>query len=297
LSSVEIDGTLRLLADILREAPRRVAGDAVVDQYGETTGVLVKLLDAGRRLPVHAHPTREFAKQFLGSQFGKAESWIVLATREVAGAGAPRVWIGFSRSVERDELMDWIERQDVKAILGALRELDVKPGDSLFVPPGLPHAIGAGVFLAEVQEPSDQLVLAEYRGFPIRPVDAHLGRGWPLMIDVFDRAAVSNDELSVLHPQASVVAGVEGGAWHEEDLLGPQSHRFFRAYRLVIRGAAVWPHHGTYAVGIVTQGRGVAETRHGALDLTAGDTFAVLANTSETTLSGDLDVIVAMTSI
>lgn len=297
LSAVEVDGHRHLLADILRESPHRVAGNAVVDRYGETTGVLLKLLDAGSRLPVHAHPTRAFAREFLASGFGKAECWIVLATRQVPGELPPRVWLGFSRDIERNELEGWIAGQDVEAILGSLHELEVHPGDAVFVRPGLPHAIGAGVFLAEVQEPTDFSVMAEYRGFPIAPDDAHLGRGWPLMIDVFDRNGLSQDELSALRPKPLPITGNDSvSVWYEEDVLGSQSHRYFRAYRLVTRGPTPWPHHGTFAVGIVVGGQGVAETRYGTLNLVDGDTFAVLADTSETTLHGALELIVATSS-
>ena len=62
---------------------------------GSTTGLLVKLLDARERLPVHCHPTRQFARDVLGSPFGKAEAWIVVATRQVPGAEPPNVRVGF----------------------------------------------------------------------------------------------------------------------------------------------------------------------------------------------------------
>jgi mannose-6-phosphate isomerase len=108
LSTVVVDGVPFRLADLVTHDPVAVAGRAIVDHYGATTALLVKLLDAGRRLPVHAHPVRDFARQVLGSPFGKAESWIVLATREIAGQAPPRVWLGFRDDVGREELADWV---------------------------------------------------------------------------------------------------------------------------------------------------------------------------------------------
>ncbi|WP_231560250.1 hypothetical protein [Microbacterium hominis] len=40
---------------------------------------LVKLLDAGQRLPVHAHPDDAFAAAHLGRAHGKAEAWYILS--------------------------------------------------------------------------------------------------------------------------------------------------------------------------------------------------------------------------
>ena len=51
-------------------------------RFGTSTGLLVKLLDAAERLPVHAHPDRAFAREAFDSPFGKTEAWIVLDTRE-----------------------------------------------------------------------------------------------------------------------------------------------------------------------------------------------------------------------
>src|SRR5581483_7167658 len=67
----------RLLIDAIRADPEVWLGAEHVARFGAEPGVLVKLLDAGQRLPVHVHPSREFAGAYLGSRFGKAEAWIV----------------------------------------------------------------------------------------------------------------------------------------------------------------------------------------------------------------------------
>ena len=46
--------------------------------------VLVKALDSAIRLPVQAHPDKAFSREHFNSEFGKAESWLVLAAREGA---------------------------------------------------------------------------------------------------------------------------------------------------------------------------------------------------------------------
>ncbi len=293
LSSVEIDGQAVSLATLLKSSPVDVAGKAIIDRYGETTALLVKLLDAGIRLPVHSHPSREFARHILDSQFGKAEAWVILATRQIPGFPSPRVWLGFRETVDRERLRTWIMDQDVEAIRGAMNEIEAKPGDAFFVRPGLPHATGAGILLAEFQEPTDFSIVAEYKGYPIDPEKAHLSRGWDVMLDCFDRSGVDGQELAGLCPRPFRSAGGEAAGWYEDDLLGEQSHPFFEAHRLVVDGAASWPHRGIYAVVIVTGGSGRAETAQGGLDIGSGDTFVVLAGTAPMTISGRVEMIVA----
>lgn len=296
LSSVEIDGRIVSLADLLAESPERVAGPEIVARYGATTALLVKLLDAGSRLPVHGHPTRDFARRVLGSQFGKAEAWVVLATREVPGQASPRVWLGFREDLERDEVAALIERQDGEAIRAAMNEIPVSPGDAVFVRPGLLHATGAGVFLVEAQEPTDFSIVAEWTGYPMDPVKAHLGRGWDMMLGCFDRGAVTGQDLVTLCPKPVTVGGGVGQGWRLDDVLGEQSHEFFRVDRLSVSDAAPWPHQGRYAVAVVTSGEGEATTAHGRMPVRHGDTLAMLADTAETTISGQLELLVATPS-
>jgi mannose-6-phosphate isomerase len=294
LSVVEAGGQRVTLADLLARDPEAVAGREVVSRYGPTTALLVKLLDAGSRLPVHGHPTREFARHVLHSQFGKAEAWIVLSTRQLPGQLSPRVWLGLRDAVSRDQLAEWIGRQDTDAIRGAMNEFEVRAGEAVFVRPGLLHATGAGVFLIETQEPTDFSIVAETAGYPIAAEEAHLGLGWDTMLDCFDRTALRGTALEEVRPRPTRLGGQPDGAWLEEDLLGAQSHPYFRAHRLTVRDAVAWPYAGIYAVVVVTGGQGVAETTHGRVELRRGDTLAMLAATAPTTIRGEVELVVAM---
>src|SRR3954469_21674986 len=70
------DGTL--LRDAVEADPMAWLGEAHVEHFGPSTERLVKLLDAGQRLPVHLHPDRAFARKHLGLYHGKTEAWIIL---------------------------------------------------------------------------------------------------------------------------------------------------------------------------------------------------------------------------
>ena len=75
LSRLE-DGTV--LKDAIDADPEAFLGPDHVAHYGADPALLVKLLDAGERLPVHYHPGRPFAKEHLGLRYGKTESWLIL---------------------------------------------------------------------------------------------------------------------------------------------------------------------------------------------------------------------------
>ncbi len=274
LSTVTIAGRQLGLDTILREEPAALAGHALVERAGPTLGVLVKLLDAGERLPVHCHPSRAQAGSLLGSAFGKTEAWVVLGTRD---GGPASVWAGFREAVPIEMLRGWIDRQDTGAMLDALSEHRVAAGDVLLIGAGMPHAIGAGIFLLELQEPTDFSIVAETRGFPISPRDATLGLGWDRAIHCFDTDAAS----SAVQRPGSPIGGVSR-------LLGPQADPFFRASRQAVHGEAAPPFEPSYAVGVVTDGTGEVRGATTVLHLRTGTTFALpAAATPSARVAGD----------
>ena len=176
------DGTL--VRDAIEADPEAFLGPDHVARFGSDPALLVKLLDAGQRLPVHFHPDREFAARELGLAHGKTEAWLIVE----ADPGAS-VWVGFTREVGLDEVRGWMATQDSAAMLAAMQELPVAAGDAIFVPAGTPHAIGAGILMVEVQEPTDLSVLLEWDGFELAEEDEHLGLGWDTALQALDRSA------------------------------------------------------------------------------------------------------------
>jgi len=279
LSEVEVGGRQTTLEELLRLAPAEVAGETLVQAAGPTLGVLVKLLDAGQRLPVHCHPSRPRAAELLGSLFGKTEAWLILATDDEP---RPRVWAGLREEVPRDEWRGWIEEQDNDALLGALVEEPVSAGDVFFIPGGTPHAIGEGVFLLELQEPTDFSVVAETRGFPIDDSDASLGLGWERAIGFFD-----------LRPAGSLRRQPSPQSAGVSSLFGREADPFFRALRVRVEGQVEVPFEPAYAVGVVLAGSGVVRGASTELELGRGISFALPAAAVEAArVAGDgLDIV------
>ena len=183
------DGTL--LLDAVRRQPLAWLGQRHLDHYGVDTRLLVKLLDAGQRLPVHAHPGASFAHAHLGRAHGKAEAWYILSHGQVH--------LGLKERVSHHDLLDLVNSQDVEALLSMLHTREVRRGDTVYVPPGVLHAIGAGTFLVEVQEPEDLSILLEWRDFEIDgSQDGHLGLGFETALRALDLNERSDREVSAL---------------------------------------------------------------------------------------------------
>jgi mannose-6-phosphate isomerase len=174
------DGTL--VRDAIAADPGAWLGAAHVARHGDDPALLTKLLDAGERLPVHFHPGRALAARHLGLTHGKTEAWIIVEAEPDAA-----VWVGFKAPVSPETVRGWMRAQDGAAMLAAMRELPVAAGDAIFVPAGTPHAIGAGILLVELQEPTDLSICLEWEPFGLTEEQAHLGLGWDVALPALDR--------------------------------------------------------------------------------------------------------------
>jgi len=121
--------------------------------------LLVKLLDPRDWLSVQVHPPHAYALQVEGKP-GKCEAWYVLAPGEIV--------YGFRRPVTPEEV---VARAKEGTLDEVLNRLPVRPGQVVYLPAGLVHALGPGVRVYEVQTPSD----LTYRLYDYgRPRELHL---------------------------------------------------------------------------------------------------------------------------
>jgi mannose-6-phosphate isomerase len=268
------DGTF--LRDAAAADPEAVFGPEHAAARGADPGLLVKLLDAGQRLPVHVHPDGPFAREAFGSPYGKTEAWIVIGTSRPDAT----VSAGFRDDVRPDTLARWVREQDHGALLRSLNPLPVQPGDAIFVPAGVAHAIGEGVLLVELQEPTDLSVLLEWQGFGIDDAgEATLGLGWDVALRCVEHSG----------RDARHLRGDGDGDGAVRRLLPRAADRFFRA-----EGIAPAPEaeiERGFAILVVTEGAGRLEAEVGAgdpLDVKRGDTVLLPWAAGRCRLAGDL---------
>lgn len=140
-------------SELLAENPAEYLGER------KDLGVLVKFLDSAIRLPMQVHPTREFSRKNFNSPYGKAEAWLILATRPDAC-----IYFGFDRQVSPEEFSAAVDESETnkEAMTAFVNRVPVQTGDVFFVGAGVIHAIGAGCLILEVQEPTDFTIQPEY---------------------------------------------------------------------------------------------------------------------------------------
>jgi mannose-6-phosphate isomerase len=185
LSSVIVDGEKRELRTVIAEHPAAMLGEAYSQRFGANMGVLVKVIDSRERLTIQVHPTKEKARKYFDSEYGKTECWHIVDTREGEEAC---IYMGFKEGVTENDFRSCFERQDLPAMLSMLHRIPVHKGETYLVRGGVPHAIGAGCTLIEIQEPTDYTLRVEQTtpgGFVIDRETCHLGIGVDAMMDCF----------------------------------------------------------------------------------------------------------------
>jgi mannose-6-phosphate isomerase len=278
------DGTS--LAHAVAADPGGWLGPDLATAFGGEPGLLVKLLDAGERLPVHWHPDREFARRRLGMTFGKTEAWVVLSADPGAG-----VWLGCRRDVSPVELREWIAAGDDAAMLEALNRLDAHKGDAFYVPGGLPHSIGAGILIAEVQEPTSLAVVAEAVRFGMDEEKATLGLGWTDGIASARLDAVTGDALRDLSPPRPTITSGAGGTITR--VFGSEAEPFFQVHHVRARGSLDLG-DPSFAVLIVIEGAGTVRWSSDATDVHQGETLVVPFRAGSLTVDGTVEILVCL---
>jgi mannose-6-phosphate isomerase len=260
------DGSL--LGDSVAADPLSWFGPQYMDRYGARGALLVKLLDAGSRLPLHIHPDRAFASQYLGSDLGKTEAWLVLHAEPGASAH-----LAFSRDVAADELSGWVTRQDTSALLASCNLVPVRPGDVVFCPGGVPHAIGQGMLILEIQEMTDLSIMLEWADFPLDPAAVFLGLDTDVALGAVCRQGITGDRLEALKGQCirPLSAGMPGCT----TLLPTAAAGFFAAEQVIPDGGELRLDQ-RFSVLVINEGEGALVCGSAEpVDVAAGQVYLV----------------------
>lgn len=135
-------------------------GKNVTEKYGNKFPLLIKFIDANDNLSIQVHPDDILAKERHGS-LGKTEMWYIIQSEKEA-----KILSGFSKAISKEE---YKKRVAESSLIDVIASHNAKEGDVFYLPAGRIHSIGAGNFLAEIQESSD----ITYRIFDYNRVDSN----------------------------------------------------------------------------------------------------------------------------
>lgn len=173
------------IAELAAACGARLLGAEVAARFGARFPLLVKLLDCADWLSVQVHPNDEQAARLVGpGEFGKAEAWHFLE----ADAGAT-IYAGVKPGTTPDVLKEAIR---AGRILDVAQQLEVRAGETVYIPAGTLHSLGPGLLLYEVQQSSDTTYRVYDWGRPA-------GAGRKLHVEESVAVADSNASV-VLHP-------------------------------------------------------------------------------------------------
>ena len=150
----------RTLSEMVRLYREELVGEANYARFGNKFPLLIKFIDAKQDLSIQVHPDDELARKRHNS-FGKNEMWYVISADKDA-----RLISGFSRQITPREYKERVHDGTFGEVLHSSK---IKAGDVFYVPAGRVHGIGAGAFVAEIQQTSD----ITYRIFDYNRKDAN----------------------------------------------------------------------------------------------------------------------------
>ena len=216
---------------------------------------LVKYLDSSTRLHFQAHPSSAFAQERLNAPRGKTEAYVILEIRE--GVSDPYIYAGFQRPPSREDLKNWIETQNIEAIEKCFDRIPVKPGDVILLPGGRPHALGEGILMLEIMEPSDLAVRFEFErcGYVIPEQARFMGKGIETALDVFNYEPVPPEKIDEEFRCQPTVISDDGSGNLLEELIGSDKTPCFIVERATVNGCFKRKQK-SFFIGIVSQGSG-----------------------------------------
>ena len=279
LSEVQIHGRRLTLKSLMGKYPDEILGREHYQKYGANTQFLLKFLDSSIRLHIQAHPTIPFAKKYLNSNSGKTEAYVILGIRDEIKD--PYIYLGFQKRITPAVLKEIIQEQDIARLLTYFEKIPIKPGDVFIVPGGLTHAIGEGVFMIEIMEPTDFVARVEYkRGGYLLPHEARfMGRDVDFAIDMIDFNQYGIDQIKQNHfCQPKLIEANSGG--NEYSLIDKKKTQCFTVNKLIIADTFL-KKSDTFYVGVVTKGDGRIISDDSQANIKMGDKFLVPYKTKD----------------
>lgn len=134
------------LPELLSKMKGSLVGRANYERFGDEFPLLIKFIDAKQPLSIQVHPNDKLSLERHNKK-GKTEMWYVVDADAEA-----KLRVGFSQEITPSQYEEHIKNDTITTVL---REYEIASGDLFFLPAGRIHSIGAGAFIAEIQQTSD----------------------------------------------------------------------------------------------------------------------------------------------
>lgn len=272
---------------LIKQDPAYFLGKEHVEAFDLNPMLLVKYLDSSVRLHFQAHPTAEFAQQYLNSKCGKAEAYYVLEAREEIAE--PYIYLGFQQPPTRTDFKNMIETQNIEAMENCFEKIKIKPGDCFYIPGGMPHAIGEGILIIEIMEPSDLAVRFEFSksGYTMPEEARFMKKGLDFCLDVFDYQQYSVDDIRKQYQQSPDVVRQYNAQSQKVSLIDATTTPSFRVCKSTVMGTVEKAEDDFY-IGIVTKGNCIITCGDETLHLSQYDKFFCPAGIDSITIKSEL---------
>lgn len=274
-----------LFNKMLKDHPIEMLGENHFKQYGANTQVLVKFLDAANRLQFQCHPTKAFSQKHLNSNNGKTEAYYILDVR--GNTEEPYIYLGFQNPPSKEKWKQIIESQDKEAMKACFEKIPVKKGDVFYVPGGLPHAIGEGIFMVEVLEPTDFVARIEFEkdGYTL-PLEARfMNRDIDFALEMFNYEKYSIARIQdEFYSSKKLIKKIDAAT--EQLLIGSKQTDCFSVSKLTIEKEYI-DNENSFYIALVVGGKGNISANRMKYDLKFGDKFFVPFSTKDVTYTAN----------
>lgn len=233
--------------------------------------LLIKLIDAHDVLSVQVHPNDDEARA--QQSLGKTEAWHVLS----AGVDS-ELYLGLHTPSDLAELE--IRARRGARTSGFLRAIPARPGETVLIPAGTIHALGAGIMVYEIQQPSG----ITYRlddwgrvGTDGKPRDLHLDQSLAVAKPAYQPEPIA--PVAIAPGQALLAAC-----------------RYFALERLALspEQTVSIDHPGSPAVVTLLDGNGVISAAGMELTIRPGETVVVFPRDMPATLRSEPTTLTAL---
>lgn len=172
-----------------------------------------------------------------------------------------------------------IESQDKERMDSCFEKIPVKPGEVWYIPGGMPHAIGEGITMLEIMEPSDLVVRCEFEreGIVVPEAGRFMGRNLDDCLELFDYHEYSTEEIiKRCRITPHIIEKRDEG--ERLQLIDERLTPCFFVEKLRIWKLFENYHNHKFTLGVVCTGNCMIETEQERIDLKQGDSFAIAAS-------------------